>query len=478
VRLDQQKYHSERTLWYPPSTRRSGRVVITRKNLRAGRPLPFAVTACAWLAILAAFNHELVGNYTLYQIGSYNLSSLDLMVVAPAIACIQLLVRRSHLLLDSLAVLVIGFGAIVLMNLLRGVPSYGLAALMALRAGAPVPEYLFLATLLVRERFNYRPLVNAIIWGSAALSVFALFRFVLGADFFFFGTFESVDQINDGGRALTSGGTMLLGSGVLLVAGRLVSSKGVTKTKAALDLAWRLPILLYTHQASAVAASLAGLATFMVLSRGKERPLRLFAAAFALIVIAGFFFFGNNLPNLPEWAVGDLTQRVSNLEMRHEIWQGLIRSYTAWPPLDRSIGPPSGLLPEIIVHINNRSAEWAVSMHSAYYGALATVGAAGLLIYVLLVGTLAGRSAWRALHVNGDVNGFALAAAIATSFIVFGYGYEIRGEQSLMMCLAYVLAARKPRLFVKLPVVRQPRTPAPVTSMASREQSTPAKRPS
>src|SRR5687767_6704217 len=100
--------------------------------------LPWIVMAAIWAAMFSAVAREILGSYELFSIGAFQLSALDPAVVL-TIAAIAVLLRRTRLPLTWLSLLLLAFIAIVALKLGRGLPFYGLDAIIALRVIAPVP---------------------------------------------------------------------------------------------------------------------------------------------------------------------------------------------------------------------------------------------------------------------------------------------------------------------------------------------------
>lgn len=397
--------------------------------------------------MFGAFVRELFGDYRIMQIGAFDLSSYDLMIGTSLAACGWLSVIGRRIAVTVGSSLLLAIAGLALLNLLRGVPHHGIEALMALRATFPFVTYSLMGLLLAGAKFRYGDALQVFLKTAFVLSVLLFARSLLGPSYLYWGEYQNTYQINDGGRPLSANGTLLIGIGLLVMLPRL---RRLSPTNFDLRVAagstFLFVALIISYQATAVVASLAAIATFIALDRGRARGFRAWAVVIGLISVAGLFAIADLLALLPKWIVGDVAQRAGNLGTRREVWDAFLDSFEGWPLANQLFGLPAGELPRFFVNTSGVTAEWQVSIHSMYFGTLPWTGVCGIVAYCTFLLWVFLRCIWGALQRRPSVLNPAVGAAFCVAVAIFGYSYEVRGEQNLLLALA-IVASQQPRVF-------------------------------
>jgi hypothetical protein len=403
------------------------------------------VIATVWLSLLAALFKEVVGTDTVAYLGSYNLTVVEPVILLQAATLLQL-ARRRVLRANLVTWLLLGIAAIILMNLGRGVAHDLPSGLRSFRIQGAFALYLLIAALVPRDDAMLRQLRDALILTALLFCGLVALRLTFGPQLFLRTVAGDAVTINDGGRPLTADGALMLGIGLILAASRAIEQVRDRFNRAAtLAIPVLLVALVLSAQATAIIASLAGLAVVTALHPSATRGGRVLLVT-ALVLAAGIGVlaihgaFGRFAPDiLPEYFQRNLLRRSATFEFRRLIWAGLVQDYARWSLFEQTFGLRNNDLPSIYIPLRT-GYYWRWSIHSMYYGALAVMGAAGLTLYLALLGTIAVRGLRRAFGPRRSWTTFggAIPLGLLTSICFFGYSYELRDEHAILILLALV----------------------------------------
>lgn len=403
------------------------------------------VVYTVWTSLLCAFFKEVVGSDTIVFIGSYNLTIVEPVLVMQAATLLQLAHRRP-LSADLATWFILGVAAIIFINLGRGIVHDVPSGLRSFRIQGAFVLFLLIAVFVPRDENLLRQLRDALIVVALLLSVLVALRAALGPQLFLRSLAEPSATINDGGRPLTADGALLVGTGLILAISRAIENvRDRLNGAAVLAIPVLLVALALTAQATAIIAGLVGAAIVTALHPGASRGGRILLVT-ALALAGGVLFFAINgafgrfsLGPVPDYLQHNFLRRSSTFAFRQLIWTGLLRDYAHWSVFDQLFGLRNNALPNITIPRGD-GYRWVASIHSMYYGALVFMGAAGLSLYLALLGTIALRGVRRAFGPRSSWASFggAIPLALLAAIVLFGYSYELRDEHAILILVALI----------------------------------------
>ena len=400
--------------------------------------------------LLATIHREAFGHSTVVYLGDYNLTTVEAVLVIVIISIVRA-TRWSLPRLNAATCLALVFCLVVGFGVMRGLLTNPLAALISLRATGVFAAFLILGLYLPKHDFPFAKIRFAIVAAAFVLVFLLILRMLFGPSLFFQTQFMSELEINDGGRGLAAPGAIVIAVAAALSLSATLRSLASKRraTRSATIFVFLLIGLLLTQQATAVIAGMSGMGAILALERGPARAPRvlivsgLLAIAVASYVLAPGLLSTQTLGSLlPDWVAGDLVQRARNLYLRELLWNGLIADFNDWALLDKLLGLPAGVKPDVLV-LHWGGVYWQASIHSMYFGTLPYAGIVGLVAYAGLLLMLAAGSLWRILLVGSKGENelsAALAVALCVILFVYGFSYELRNEQGMFLALAIVAA--------------------------------------
>lgn len=398
-----------------------------------------------WAVLGTALFNALTGDLTLLTIGGYNFQIPEFVLIF-LLPALLLLAMRTTPVLSLTTTLIWTFAAIWGFGLLRGLADAPAAALTSLRSTAILPIFLLLATYLPKYEMPSDRILNAVKIAGALAGALVLLRTLFGPILFYSASIASQPDINDGGRAISAAGALLIAAAAIVAVYQAFAQAQLKRLR------WRqlltamllIAALLMSLQATAILAGLAGLLAVFCLAPGTYRTLRqlglaaMVVSAMLILLAAPDLFSEQGLAGLlPADLAFQLSRRAANLNTRNFIWSGLLDSFQYWSTVDQLFGLPAGTRPQVLVPLWGGT-YWEFSMHSMYFGLLPYAGIAGLAVFLALMVVLlfeTWRKRDRATTISGTL-GFAFAAML----LVYGYGYDLRNEQGLFLALAAVSA--------------------------------------
>ena len=398
-----------------------------------------------WASLLTALFKDIVGSDTIVFIGSYNLTIVE-PVIAMQAATLWQLARRRTLRPDIATWFLLGIAAIVFLNLCRGIAHDLPSGLRSFRAQGAFALYLLIAAFVPRDEALLRQIRDALIVGALALCALVALRVALGPQLFLRSLAGDLASINDGGRPVTADGALIIGIGLLLALSRAIEDvRDRFNRTVVLAIPVLFAALLLTAQATAIIAGLAGTAIVTALHPSANRGGRMLLVA-ALVLAAAFFYLALNgafgrfaLGAVPDYVQHNFLRRSSTFEFRKLIWAGVLRDYAHWSLFDQLFGLRNNDLPYIVIP-RAEGYRWVASIHSMYYGALVFMGAAGLALYIALLGAIGLSGCRRAFdpRANWTRFGGAIPLGLLVAFSLFGYSYELRDEHTVLILLALI----------------------------------------
>lgn len=403
-----------------------------------------------YIVSLCILYRETTGDQILLYLGSLNLSIHDVILLSTT-ACLISLRKQIKITLISLIIGVIV--AITFIGFLRGLFSTPYDAVFALRSTGSFAILLAVSLLLPAQGRIFADTRRAIIISSLALAALVALRTVFGASLFNTNDIIRELDINDGGRALTSAGALWLAFGAIFAAERTMApNQGPhLRFKYGIVLSVLCIALVVSGQGTANAAGLLSILLVLAIAPGPFRSLRVSAigtlALLGLVIVAASDLLTyDTLEHLmPSGMESWLLRRSGNLETRQEIWAGLMVDFESWPWISQYFGLPMGERPTIFVSLWG-GIYWEYGIHSMYYGYLTVTGLVGVALYVLLLGLTAFGNAVRLKRTPSSpyLPGPSVGLALTVMCAVFGYSYDLRNEQGLMLAFAIAGATRSP----------------------------------
>jgi len=378
---------------------------------------------------------ELIGNTSIANIGSFNLTALEFVFATSFFAVgfniINIINRFKIYTIVSGALLLI-----MMINVCRGMFVDPIESLTAVRKTGSLAFFILLAPALAfSDRLKYY-VVKAVTVTSIALSSLIIFRRTTGL------LWTDI--------ALSDGRPILAMGGFIIVLGCIISLSqafGVRNTFHSMAIFFLSYVsIIWSGQGTGNLCALVGIAIILALEPGASRSLRLIlaggiaAAAIAILVIAPQIFSLNTLSGTGSSAFDAfLAERNGTNETRQLVWKGLWVSYQRWTELEKILGLPSGVKPVIWIPLWNGT-YWKFGMHSMYLQTLVLQGMLGLILYVLLFVSLSFTALWRALvtvrQVDGPISP-AAGVAILVALALFGYSYDLGGEMAPYLMLGF-----------------------------------------
>jgi len=414
--------------------------------MRVRRPAyPQAVAKLPWdlrislFAVQALFlttvYSEIVGHATLFFVGSFNLTIAEpTLALSMATVIVLLVCRTPHF--DFRILLLAAISSLTFMSFLRGLMVGPYEALFSLRANGPFTATLLLSCLLPMNPEFWSRIERTIVLAGLMLAGLAYLRLVLGPTFLIQMHFLDETAINDGGRALSSQGAVIIGAAVLLQMRQVWQQKGFSLV----SLCILVPGLLLSRQATASLATMCGFVILISLQPGPTRPLRIWLAGLGIFLV---LFCVLIVPSIvdpdtleavaPKAIVGDLLRRSQTLDTRQFVWAGLMRDFYGWSVEDQLFGLPAGVKPSIVIPLWG-GLVWKASIHSMYFGLLPQIGIVGLALYLVLLLAFAARAFTLSMSSSNEQRG-PMIAALTVLVAIFGFSYELRGAIAVLFLL-------------------------------------------
>lgn len=435
----------------------SHRAHAIRAGARSDRMFVLAVTSL----LIGVLVTEFLGTTILFQIGSYDVNTIDPVFLLVCFAAARSL-KASTPRVDALALLALGIGALIIVSFVRGSLESAFDAFVWLRTSAMLLPLFLLVFKAQSSTWIARSTQRLFVMASAVLTALVVARFIFGVDLFMIAHDTPVDLINDDGRPLSVNGamTLVVASAMLLSDAFRRGADGASVRKL-----WMAGIFLIalvaTRQGTATICGVTSVALLLFFERGQLSGIRRFIYT-SCAVLAGTILAVMAL-YMPQSIMGNLDRREGNVVFRHFIWDGFVDSFHGWPLLDKVIGPPAGQ--KLIFYMDSMHGvrEWELSLHSMYLGMIAKLGYVGLALYCLLLAIIGYRLSkqFRGAVKPGDFSP-TLGICLLVSALLLGYTYEVRNDEVLLIVLPLLLARRK------VDAGRRPRSglsPKPVSSV-------------
>jgi hypothetical protein len=318
-------------------------------------------------------------------------------------------------------------------------------AFLSLRAYGLFAIFLLIGAVGGNAAALSRTFERAIYPISAALCVLVALRVVFGADLFIYTKEISAVGVNDGGRPLSTFGTMILGITAVFTLSKMIADENPPKWAATI-FAGLVVAILITGQGTATIASGTGLALVMLLQRGRFHGARIAVTLAALLIVALTLMVTSSITDssfygtiLPEDLAKNLTRRQGNYQTRLQAWQGILTAYADADPVKKLIGWPAGTSPYVEI-INQKWGRivWNVSAHNMYIGTLISHGAVGAFLFIsLLVSRLTSliieylSKSPKFLHTPRLIAALVMVA-------IFSYSYDLRNEGGLILAVTLI----------------------------------------
>lgn len=404
----------------------------------ADQLLPQAI----WLAIGGQVWNSVLGTSTIALIGNYNFTVAEVSLVAAGLA-VSAGWSRYGLRISILTLLVLAFGALTAMNLLRGLVETPASALVMARSTVPFAVLLLLSTIRCPEKSFTKPLLDALTLSALVLAAIVFARLIFGPQLLLIGGAAlNVTDINDGGRALPAGGALILAIAAAAITSQAVRGGPHAGRHGALATTI-LAALLLTGQGTATIAGLIGVMVVIALERGPALTGRFLTIATVLLLGA---FMTATLQELspeyledilPEQISDSIARRDANLGTRELVWKAAWNAFLKAPIFVKAFGWPTGASPDLFLQTRSWGwVTWAHSVHSMYIGTLTATGTLGAALYLsILFGAI--RSGFMMLSGAGN----SLPLAILAMLILFGYTYSLPTEQAAILGLCLIAGA-------------------------------------
>ncbi|WP_230772198.1 O-antigen ligase family protein [Sphingomonas sp. Leaf4] len=388
-----------------------------------------------WMGIAAIVYREAVGNDTLVFIGSYNLTTAEIVLVSAlgALAFNFGAVLRGLRVRNIPEIILV---VILTANLLRGLTLNPMAAIVSVRGTGPLAVYLLLTIAITRAPRIAERTQAAILIGATLVALLCLVRHFTGL--------LMTDFVRTDGRMIGMWGALLVAIGCTLLLSGLM--RGTLRRYGLFMLLLLLVSLILTAQGTGIVCGMVGMAIVFAFEKGLTRSIRM-TLFFALLLLLGIVIVA--FPNisslqglatvLPDGISQFVLDRDHTSNTRKLIWQGVMQSYENWPLENKLFGFPSGSIPFIVTQ-EWGGVVWENSVHSMYFQTLIIQGVIGVVAYVAVLLLALGAALLKALALKRrtdaqPVISFPAALALVINIVLFGYSYDFRGELSPLLML-------------------------------------------
>lgn len=403
-----------------------------------------AVLIVIWSTLLLAFYREVAGMPLLANLGNYNFTIVEAMLI---IVCVSVpFVPKNPTPWRGLAAKLI-FCLIILycFAMLRGLQNAPYDAITSMRLNAALPIILIWSLLVPPKMLWHDSIQRAVIVVGVMLGLLVVLRVVNGPLFLMLTRDVSELDINDGGRALSAQGSIMLVSAVVLLIARGLyrPTTGHSRSWSQLILGALLALTeILTKQGTATMAMLGAIGVVFVAIPTPVRSTRISTLMLACFLVVVGILIGQDSTilasmndSLPESMQFDLDQRGRTLETREMIWTGLLNDMENWSNTSKLVGLPAGTKPAIWIPLWGGT-RWDFSIHSMYFGLLPVMGVVGLCLYVALLVLLMFGTLQTVVVGAMEEQLFATVAfAWGTVISILGFSYEIRNENSILLIM-------------------------------------------
>ncbi|NQV61920.1 MAG: O-antigen ligase family protein [Alphaproteobacteria bacterium] len=395
-----------------------------------------------WCALIARIYREAYDVSAIVEIGSFTLTFIDIAVVVSFPAALRT-VRFANLQFYS-RIFVLSLIGIIFLSLLRGIFDNGLLdATTAFRGEAFFYSLLFIFALTPLTSTLSDRILKALTVAGWVLVGLIMVRFAIGMDFL------RTTGIYEKNRALYAPGALLLGQIAIIQIG-LALSRHSPRQKPQSHLitgVFFLLMIVVLEQRTALIATLAGLAVFLLCQKSANRTIyQLFLpiavlAAMSLIAFAildmGWQHFLAAMPESVQSMFGDDT----TFTFRTMIWRSMLEQYRNYSSVKQAFGVSFGH--SFAWDLGYLGPKFEHSVHNHYLAMLLNTGFVGLGLGIAL---------WlSAIFNNSHLNQAtpqrlslppAIFMALIVSQIIYSVSYSLTGEQGLVLGLA--LAFQRP----------------------------------
>ncbi|WP_380784386.1 hypothetical protein [Sphingomonas sp. R86520] len=379
-----------------------------------------------WAVLLANFVREVLGQSMLVSFGFYTLHVVDppvLMAIASTFIGLNYRRPRGGLILIPILLIAV----IIIINLVRGLQANPAVALLWARVNMATGFLCLMATICPATHAVHAAIRKALVTTGIMVAVLGVARLLSSPDLFMTASYASVDDVNDGGRILTTHGGFHMGLAATLMLSDVLR-RGVNKSPwQLLALFILVSVELASGQGTSTLAMFAMLTVVLTLERGSLSGTRLVIGGALLLAGIGSWVTIRSIDLTGIHIAGfDLGHRSDNLETREAIWSSLMR---AWPKLDlydQLFGLPGGQIPYLLVYRSNVLNQWTLQMHSMYYGALNIMGYVGYWCYVAILAILTFAAQLKSRRRSGNFTKPAYGIAMCVGTAILSYSYEMQ----------------------------------------------------
>lgn len=395
-----------------------------------------------WMVLLLALFRELTLQSTLLFIGGFNLTVSDPIVFIGGVILAMHAKRRPSLTLGT--VLVAAYAAVIALNIARGLSVRPYDAIVTLRLNGGFVVLLLLGLYVRADEWWHPRILRALLTVGGALAALIVLRTALGPTFPFGASADiAVDEINDGGRALSAQGTILVVMAAVVLLARYMaptSAGGGRPINFMISVFLCLTVVATRQGMATIICVVAWGTTFCAMpgpSRRARTTLGLAAGAaglFAYYVLPEIIPLEALNDSLPKAFAFDLSKRETTLSFRQAIWAGLLDDRETWTTMSQILGLPAGVKPSIWIDYWGGTL-WELSVHSMYYGLLPVAGVVGLALYC---GVLASAAVARLKDViaGRGMPGATLAFTFIIMAALMGISNDLRHENGLLIASA------------------------------------------
>lgn len=393
------------------------------------------VMAAVYTILFFAVYQCVLSISSIVSIGSYNLTSAEVVLVVTVGACVYVASKQAVALSGSRLIMLMLAG-LAFLSFSRGFLDDPFAASVMLRSTGVLIAVMILGAIAPREPRLFDAISRALINTGRILGVLVFLRLIFGPSLFMLTGHQFYLGFAEDGRPIVALGAFIIAGAAILSLSLFVRGRSA---KDGWGAAFCFLSLLLSGQATAFMAGALGCVIILACEKGASLGGRQIASGLvllfclALVIVAQMPGVADNAPAF----IQNLAQQRNNtFSTRQAIWSGLTADFQTWGIADQLLGLPANLKPKIYLLLWNGSF-WNRSIHSMYFGSLVYMGLLGAASYVamLLAGIVSGLGRLsKGVAIRGDTAAQGIALCVLCA--VYGYSYELRNSEIVFFMLA------------------------------------------
>jgi hypothetical protein len=403
-----------------------------------------AVMLFVYANLISAFISELRGDGHLGLIGSFNLWSTDLAVLA-GFPMLWLACHKPQRPFGLLRVVVLVWTAIAVMWLVRAVAVDAFQGAYTFRRFACFFQAVFALGLRPVAPSIARKISRAFIITGLWLAGLLALRLTLGSTFMVRPDSGNLWSYTTDGRPMMTFAATILGQSLLFAVAHRWFNPRYSREAGRWDLlivAVLLCAVLATGQRTSAAASIAGVLVWLAFSFRIRLVQWLSPSRVSIIILIAVISHMVGVDGLMDLLPDTFSagNAKADFGIRVLIWGAVVRNVISWSLFSQLFGKPDTW--NLIWYFGSAWREGNIvdarSPHNEYFGAVLFVGIIGVaLILTFIGGSMIGAARARLRKFSGNTSGISagVVAGLVTILLIYGISYEWMYEQGIIVGL-------------------------------------------